>query len=235
MKRKKKKKFVLLIPIQIIWGIFLGLLKIIYNVFIRLFKKIHKYGLKKAFFFENVLLLAFLYYFLARYVVHFYEIDNYFWRKVKNYDYFNNLVLYGSLFFYLYWNIRVFIRHCHLRHQENYWWHLDGWQFEEEVATVFRRKGFKVKITKKTGDGGVDIVLSKHGENIAVQCKHYSSPVRPEPVRALWGCLTDFEATKAVLVASSGVTKVAKDFIDSKDGYFLLTLEDILKGNLPKF
>ena len=45
--------------------------------------------------------------------------------------------------------------------QQEWWWTLDGWQFEQEVAKVFRMYGYKATVTKGSGDGGVDIILKK--------------------------------------------------------------------------
>ncbi len=55
-----------------------------------------------------------------------------------------------------------------------------GDHFERFLAAVFRLAGYKVEITKKrykkdkrvyTGDGGVDLILTKDNERIAVQAK----------------------------------------------------------------
>ena len=116
---------------------------------------------------------------------------------------------------------------------KEWWWALDGWEFEEEVARIFRLNGYKAKVTKKTGDGGIDIILYKDDLKYIVQCKHYRNAVGPEPVRALWGVKDDFGADKVILVASSGVTSSALSFIEDKRGYFeLYTLEDITSMGL---
>lgn len=112
---------------------------------------------------------------------------------------------------------------------ENWWWSLDGWQFEEEVAKVFRKNGYKVQVTKKTGDGGADIILYKNKRKIIAQCKHYTSPVGPEPVRALWGIKEDLRADDVYMIASSGVTKSSEKFMKNKANYKLYTLADIIR------
>ena len=60
---------------------------------------------------------------------------------------------------------------------KNWWWSLDGWEFEEEVARVFELNGYKTKVTKKSGDGGIDIIMYKNNYKYAVQCKHYQDEV----------------------------------------------------------
>lgn len=113
-----------------------------------------------------------------------------------------------------------------------WWWTLDGWEFEEEVARVFRLNGYKAKVTKKTGDGGIDIILYKNDLKYIVQCKHYQNPLGPEPVRALWGVKDDFGADKVVMVASSGLTSSANSFISNKRDFELYNLEDIISMGL---
>ena len=112
---------------------------------------------------------------------------------------------------------------------ENWWWSLDGWEFEEEVAKVYIKNGYKAEVTKRTGDGGVDIVMYKDRKKIIVQCKHYSYPVAPEVLRALWGVKDDFRADEVILVASSGVSSHSKDFIKNKPQFKVLDLEDIMR------
>ena len=112
--------------------------------------------------------------------------------------------------------------------QLSWWWKLDGWQFEEEVAKIFILNGYHAIVTKGSGDGGVDIILKKDGYKAIVQCKHYKNPVPPEPIRALWGCKDDFEADEVILVASSGITQSGADFTSNKPNFIVLTLEDII-------
>lgn len=61
-------------------------------------------------------------------------------------------------------------------------WKQQGDYFEQFLAAVFRLADYEVAITKKsyvknmrvyTGDDNVDLILTKDGERIAVQAKHY--------------------------------------------------------------
>ena len=109
-----------------------------------------------------------------------------------------------------------------LKQQKSYWrkyWsdkQKDGFDFENAVADLYRKLGYKVKVTKGTGDGGVDLILKKDGQITIVQCKAHTHQVGPEPVRALWGVREDFGATSAIFVAYSGVTQGAWNFVRGK-------------------
>ena len=114
----------------------------------------------------------------------------------------------------------------------SWWWNLDGWEFEEETAKVFRLNGYKAEVTKKTGDGGADIILYKDGIKIAAQCKHYRNPVSVKVARELNGIKDDLRADKLLLIASSGVTKSCTEFLSNKPYFKVMDLEDIIRIGL---
>lgn len=112
---------------------------------------------------------------------------------------------------------------------KNWWWRLTGWEFEEEVAKVFRLNGYTATVTPKTGDGGADLILYKDDKKYAVQCKHWRSEVPVSCMRELKGVQEDLEADKLIMVASSGVTSDAKEYLSNKPYYKILVLEDIIR------
>lgn len=114
----------------------------------------------------------------------------------------------------------------------NWWWKLDGWEFEEEVAKVFRLNGYDVSVTQKVSDGGIDILMYKDNKRTIVQCKHYKEPVSVSVARELNGVKEDFKADELILVASSGVTKSCKDFVSNKTYFKIFDLEDIIRIGL---
>lgn len=113
--------------------------------------------------------------------------------------------------------------------KQAWWWNLDGWEFEQEIAKLFILQGYNATVTKGSGDGGVDIIIECDGYRGIVQCKHYKNPVPPEPIRALWGCKDDFGADEVILVASSGITQAGTDFISNKPNFKVLNLDDIIR------
>lgn len=111
-----------------------------------------------------------------------------------------------------------------------FWYSLNGWQFEQEVADVFEKNGYKTEVTKGSGDGGVDIIMKKNGVKYIVQCKRYNGhPATPQELRALWGVMDDFDADIAVMVATSGITDMGRAFVANKQNYEVLTLDDIIE------
>src|SRR5579883_1851594 len=67
-----------------------------------------------------------------------------------------------------------------------------GWRhFEQLVGETFRRKGYTVEETGLGGsDGGVDLILSRGGRRVLVQCKHWRRrQVGVNVVREMYGLL----------------------------------------------
>jgi len=106
-------------------------------------------------------------------------------------------------------------------------------QFENLVAAAYRQQGYRVTMTKGGADGGIDLWLSRSGEQIAVQCKHWrSSRVGVQPVRELLGIVAAERATCGIFVASSGYTRDALRFAKNRDVILLdgIALEELLQS-----
>jgi len=96
---------------------------------------------------------------------------------------------------------------------------LDGYQFEELVAKIMKKKGYRnIKITSKSKDMGKDIVMeSLEKEIVLVECKHQRFVGRPV-TQKLQGAI-NFEETKnpnrdvkGIVVTSGKFSKEAKDY-----------------------
>ena len=110
-----------------------------------------------------------------------------------------------------------------------FWINLSGYAFEKEVAKLYERLGYTTQVTQKSGDGGVDIILKKDNEKIAIQCKHHAKPVGPAPVRELMGVVASHDYDRGIFVSLNGFTStVYKELESSYITIDLLSLEDIL-------
>ncbi len=104
-------------------------------------------------------------------------------------------------------------------------------EFEDLVGEAYRRRGHAVAETGGGGaDGGVDLVLSKGGERLLVQCKHWKvQKVSVNVVRELYGVVSAEGATGGILISSGTYTQEAKEFarangIELVDGSQLMRL-----------
>ena len=111
-----------------------------------------------------------------------------------------------------------------------YWKNLSGYEFEKEIAKLYKKLGYGVTVTPKSGDGGVDIILVKDSERIAVQCKHHAKPVGPAPIRELMGVVASQDFDSGIFISLNGYTKNAISEANlSKVQISLLSLYDILE------
>lgn len=114
---------------------------------------------------------------------------------------------------------------------------MTGHDYERVVAAYLRNKGYsRVKVTKASGDYGVDVIAHKGKKKYAVQCKYYSSPVSLGAVqeavagKAMYGC------NAAMVVTNSTFTQSAEE-LAKKNGVVLIpgvnstgiTLKGVLK------
>ncbi|MBY0569694.1 MAG: restriction endonuclease [Burkholderiaceae bacterium] len=101
---------------------------------------------------------------------------------------------------------------------------IDSRQFEELVAELFRNKGYQVELTKRTRDGGKDIIaISKDSLGIKlkyfIECKHYAetNKVGVEVVRALHGVKNTKDGpNKTIIATTSSFTADAVSFVESE-------------------
>lgn len=91
--------------------------------------------------------------------------------------------------------------------------------FEMLIGEVFRRRGFRVVERGGQGaDGGVDLVLAKHGERHLVQCKHWRATKVPVAVvRELYGVMAAEGAASGFVVTAGEFTGEARDFAKGRN------------------
>jgi restriction system protein len=91
-------------------------------------------------------------------------------------------------------------------------------QFEALVGEAFRRSGYTVVETGRSGpDGGVDLVLTNNGEETVVQCKRWKEwKVGVEKIRELYGIMAGRGSTNGIIVTSGAFTKAACDYAEGK-------------------
>ena len=167
-------------------------------------------------------------------------VSYYFWylwcESIPWWTFFIPISVFSGYWYYLFQNEKITAKSVNPNWADRgWWWKLDGWEFEEEAAKVFRLNGYNVDVTKKTSDGGIDLCMYKDRKKIIAQCKHYTSPVGVSVARELNGLRDDFRADELILIASSGVTKSCKDFIRNKPYFKILDLEDIIRMGLRPY
>jgi len=88
--------------------------------------------------------------------------------------------------------------------------YMDGDEFEIFMANVLAQKGYQVQTTPKSGDQGVDLLLTIDERNVAVQLKRYTGAVGNAAVQAVVAGMFHYKAKEAWVITTSTFTKSAK-------------------------
>lgn len=93
--------------------------------------------------------------------------------------------------------------------------HMDGFQFEHYLSSLFKSLGYKVEVTKATGDFGADLILKNDKEKIVVQAKRYSSKISNKAIQEIYTSMSHYNATSAWVVTNNFFTKPAIELAKS--------------------
>ncbi len=90
---------------------------------------------------------------------------------------------------------------------------LSPYEFEEFVAELFRKMGYRASTTPKARDKGIDIIAKGHGDIIAIQCKRNKDGINVgnQAIQMARGSMDYFGANKCIIVTNQDFTIDAKD------------------------
>jgi len=90
---------------------------------------------------------------------------------------------------------------------------LSPYEFEEFIAEMFKKLGYRARKTSNSGDYGVDVIAEKNGEKLAIQVKRHkvSNKVGSPTVRDTLGSKHKIDADKTMIVTTSYFTQPAKE------------------------
>lgn len=80
---------------------------------------------------------------------------------------------------------------------------LEGSEFEEYIAILFCKLGYKAHATKKSRDFGVDVVAHKGLERVAIQTKRYSQAVNLKAVQEVVAGMHIYNCNKSMVVTNN--------------------------------
>lgn len=92
---------------------------------------------------------------------------------------------------------------------------MNGRNYEKSVARYLKHHGFyAVKVTKGSGDYGVDVLAKKIGHRYAVQCKYYSRPVGVSAVQQVVAGMAYYDCDRGIVVTNTTFTRQAKELAE---------------------
>ena len=111
------------------------------------------------------------------------------------------------------WNLRrrklaerKYREQSRLKHLQTLTWS----ELELHVAGFYRRQGYRITMTPRSGDQGVDVIADGNGRRIAIQVKQYAGNVDNTPVQEVVGGLAVYGCTHGVVITTSRFTSGAK-------------------------
>lgn len=87
---------------------------------------------------------------------------------------------------------------------------MSGTEFEDYVARVVRSCGVPVIMTSITGDWGVDIIVGRRPNRLAIQCKRQSRPVGTSAIQEVVAGAPMQDCTKTMVVTNHEFTPAAR-------------------------
>jgi hypothetical protein len=114
------------------------------------------------------------------------------------------------------------------KEKTDYWLRLHWRDLELEVTGLFRAMGYSAQTTAASNDRGVDVMASRNGEKIVIQCKQYSKRAQRDVVSELLGVRVAECASRAILICTGGFTQAAEQYAKA-NGVELWDVHDLAK------
>ena len=83
---------------------------------------------------------------------------------------------------------------------------MTGDEFEHYLQGLLMYRGYNVRITKRSGDLGVDLIASGNNEKFAIQVKRYTSKVPRTAISDAVGGMSHYGCNKAMVITNSYFT-----------------------------
>jgi restriction system protein len=87
---------------------------------------------------------------------------------------------------------------------------MSGTEFEDYIARIARSSGLPVIMTSVTGDWGVDLIVGKRPNRLAIQCKRQSRPVGANAVQEVVAGAPMQDCTRSMVVTNNEFTPAAR-------------------------
>jgi len=110
---------------------------------------------------------------------------------------------------------------------------LDGYQFEDLLAILFEKMGYKVTTTPLTGDQGADLILDRFDMRTVVQAKRYENKVSNKAIQEVVAAIAQYNANNGMVVTNNEFTSSAIELADSNN--IKLINRNRLSGLLSKY
>ncbi|UCZ70685.1 restriction endonuclease [Bacillus pumilus] len=95
--------------------------------------------------------------------------------------------------------------------------YMDGFQFEQYLAYMFRANDYKVQVTPERKDFGADLIIKKSGTKIVVQAKRQKAKVGIKAIQEIVAAKNHYKAEESWVITNNFYTKDARELAESND------------------
>jgi restriction system protein len=88
---------------------------------------------------------------------------------------------------------------------------MNGFEFENYLAPIFEKYGYRAEVTKGSGDFGADLILRKGRKKYVVQAKRYNNTIGVSAVQQIVAAVGYYKADGAMVVTNNYFTPAAAD------------------------
>ncbi|WP_026604525.1 restriction endonuclease, partial [Methylomonas sp. 11b] len=88
---------------------------------------------------------------------------------------------------------------------------MDGYQFEEFLVDLFRKRGCEVKSTPKGRDQGADLFIESFGSKIVIQAKNYQGNIGNKAVQEVIAAKQFYSYNDGIVITNRYFTPSAKE------------------------
>ena len=107
---------------------------------------------------------------------------------------------------------------------------MGGLEFEQFIAELFSKMGYAAKVTKASGDQGIDVIAEKNGRKIGIQTKCYSSKVTNTAIQEAVAGIQHYRLDKGMVITNNWFTGSARELAQSNN--IVLWDRNLLKEKL---
>jgi HJR/Mrr/RecB family endonuclease len=111
---------------------------------------------------------------------------------------------------------------------------MDPIDYEQMVADALNDLGWQTRLTKGSGDQGIDVIAEMRGKRVVIQCKRYASSIGNSAVQEAHAGKSFEKADYAAVVSNAEFTRSARQLADTTH-VILLHHDELSKLELQIF
>ena len=94
---------------------------------------------------------------------------------------------------------------------------MNGEEFEIYIGELFKKLGYKIVVTKVSGDQGIDVIVQKGGIKTGIQCKRYTNKVSNSAIQEAVAGKAQYGLDKVMVITTNYFTKSAIELANSNN------------------